>query len=394
MRQKGDFRARFPARHKQKWKEVIKSIREIGIEAAYNLLQRAGGDWEMVLTQEVRDASGNIITQRYSKQNDGQTPTDGMDLVRLSKSPNGGEWKIYARQHDSAIAYTELITELAQPVQPLRANIVTGKQLQKSGLCLMPMLTDHHFGKIAFSYKGDSWSLNEARDVWNAAIDYYIDQVKGENITRIIFPVGNDLLHTNSDMNTTKRGTQMEVSNAFANLYAYVRDVVTASVMRLSEIAPVEVVIVQGNHDEDAVLRLGDYLEGMFYGSNLVKVNNKKYRRKYTKFGACGIGFTHGEKVKPRDLHGAFSNDMPSIFSAAKYRYFFVGHLHKNAGSTFATYDERRDEYMGTQIEVCPSLCPTDRWHFDMNFTGNQRSSKAVLFHKDKGRVQELYFSI
>jgi hypothetical protein len=366
----------------------------MSIDTAYNLLQKADGDWQMVLTRELKDKDGNTITKRYSRQNPGDTPTEGMELTRLSKSPHGGEWKIYTRQGDSALSYRELISELAKPVKPIRVSVHTSKKKKKNGLCLLPLLADHHFGKIAFSYRGDSWTLDEARQVWESAIDYYLQESRQENINHIIFPIGNDLLHTNNDMNTTKKGTPMEVSHAFANLYAYVRDVVTASIIRLSEVSTVECVLVPGNHDEDAVLRLGDYLEGMFHGSDAVAINNKKYRRKYTRFGNSGIGFTHGEKVKPRDLHGAFSNDMPSLFAATKYRYFYVGHLHKNASAKYATFDERRNEYMGTQIDICPSLCPTDRWHFDMNFTGNQRASKAALFHPSRGRVREFFFSL
>lgn len=376
----------------EKWQRLIDAVRKIGIDNVVDAMDEAGGDWMLRLTKQTLDRNGNVISEVYSRQNSTSTPTGGMRLKRLSKAPNGGEWRIYEQSGDMALAYSELVQELSLQARPFPPTEIPDSLQQ--GYCLMPMLTDHHFGKIAFGYKGDSWSLDEAREVWQKALDYYLYKAQDLPIAQILLPIGNDLLHTNSDTNTTKRGTPMEVSESFGNLYKYVRDVVVAGILACAEIAPVQVIMVPGNHDEDAVLRLGDYLEGLFDRHPVVQVNNKQYRRKYFKFGATGIGFTHGEKVKPRDLHGAFSNDMPSIFSSVKYRYFFVGHLHKNASARLSIYDERRDEYMGTQVEICPSLCPTDKWHFDNNFTGNQRSSKAYLFCPDKGRVAEWYFNL
>lgn len=386
------FRPRF-RRNESAWRKVIDVIRRAGVqEVAASIDNDPDAEWSLKLTKRKVDAQGNVISETYSKQNSGDTPTDGMQLHRLSKSPNGGEWKIYTRNPDMKIAYNALVQELAQQARPFPPTVIP--DTMRAGYCLMPMLADHHFGKIAFGYKGESWSLDEAREVWNDAINHYLYEARGLPIAQILLPIGNDLLHTNSDTNTTKRGTPMEVSESFGNLYKYVRDVVVSSINRLAEIAPVQVVMVPGNHDEDAILRLGDYLEGLYSEHPVVKINNKQYRRKYFQFGSTGIGFAHGEKVKPRDLHGAFSNDVPKMFSDVQFRYFFVGHLHKNATRKLSIYDERKDEYMGTQVEICPSLCPTDKWHFDNNYTGNQRSSKCYLFDAEQGRVAEWYFNL
>ena len=379
--------------NQEAWQRLIEIIRKIGVDNVVEAMDDdPEADWVLRLTKRKLDADGNVISETYSKQNRTDTPTEGMQLKRLSKAPNGGEWRIYEQSSSMALAYKELIQELSLQARPFPP--VNVPEAVMSGYCLMPMLTDHHFGKIAFGYKRESWSLDEARQVWQEAVSYYLYKAQGLPIAQILLPIGNDLLHTNSDANTTKRGTPMEVSESFGNLYKYVRDVVVSCIIELAEVAPVEVVMVPGNHDEDAVLRLGDYLEGLFQDHPVVTINNKQYRRKYFKWGSTGIGFTHGEKVKPRDLHGAFSNDVPQIFSNVKYRYFFVGHLHKNASRKLSIYDERRDEYMGTQVEICPSLCPTDKWHFDHNFTGNQRSSKCFVFDADKGRVAEWYFNL
>lgn len=374
---------------KRKWRAIINHVKEIGLDEAYVRLQESGS-WDMVLTKESRDKNGNLLSQQFSRQNAGDTSTEGMRLKRLSKAPNGGEWQIYEADGVSATLYNALKEELSKQHAPISIPKVKYAQ---SGFALLPMLTDHHFGKMAFSYKEPTWSLNEAREAWQDAMAYHLSAAKA-GISRVLLPIGNDLLHTNSNFNTTKRGTVMEVAEQFSKLYSFVRDVVTSSIAALAEIAPVEVIMVQGNHDEDAVYRLGDWLEGRFFNSKAVSVNNKSYSRKYTRYGSTALMFTHGEKVKARDLHSAFSNDMPELFAQTKYRYVLAGHLHKNASQKTAVYSQIRDEFCGTQVEVCPALCPTDRWHFDNNFTGNVRSSKSFHFDKARGRIAEVYYNL
>ncbi|MEL6667690.1 MAG: hypothetical protein AAFP08_01895, partial [Bacteroidota bacterium] len=92
-------------------------------------------------------------------------------------------------------------------------------------------------------------------------------------------------------------------------------------------------------------------------------------------------------------LHGAFSVDVPKLNALAKYRYVHIGHLHKN--KKIELFERTiKDEYLGTEVEICPALCPTDEWHFDRLFTGNQRRSKWFLYSKDMGKVNEGYYSV
>jgi len=176
----------------------------LAFDNVVDAMDEAGGDWMLRLTKQTLDGNGNVISEVYSRQNSTDTPTEGMRLKRLSKAPNGGEWRIYEQSGDMAIAYSELVQELSLQARPFPpTDIPDGLQ---QGYCLMPMLTDHHFGKIAFGYKGDSWSLDEAREVWQRALDYYLYKAQDLPIAQVLLPIGNDLLHTNSDTNTTKRG--------------------------------------------------------------------------------------------------------------------------------------------------------------------------------------------
>jgi hypothetical protein len=342
----------------------------------------------LVLTKTVTNGEGKVITETHSRRStQDETIPDHLQIDALTTSPSGGQWRKYKSKNDSGEILRE---ELIKEVQPL--NITYTNEIKAGDCALEIMLTDHHFGKIPFSYKTEDWTLGTAKAEYLKAIEYHLSKCP-DNVGTLILPIGNDLLHINSNTGTTKRGTPMEYRENYHRLYSFVRDVIAGSVVSLSKRFNVEVVIVPGNHDEDACYRLGDYLEGLFNDSDRVKVRNSGHDRKYTLFGNSLILHTHGEKVKPEKLHDAFSIDVPELNSVAKFRYVHIGHLHKNMIQE--TWRRTiKDEYLGTEVEICPSLAPTDNWHFDNMYTGNQRRSKSFLYSKTGGKVAEWYYAI
>jgi hypothetical protein len=389
---KGDFRPRFQV-DKKKWEEVVNLIRRVGIKDVHRAMIEGGDSFVMQLVGQTLDRHGNIKYEQYRRQNTDLGEVDGMYLKGISRNiANGQVWERWLLNKDEKEIYELLKQELKESITPLDIPAPSLSKTNKPH-ALMIMLADHHFGKLAFGYKDQDWSLETARDVWQKAISYHIS-AHTENIEKIILPLGNDLLHTNNDTNSTKKGTPMEVSSNFHFLYQFVRDVVTSSIVSLAKYAPVEVVMVQGNHDHDAIFRLGDWLEGCFSNTDAVTVNNLPYNRKYCEYGSNLLGFAHGEKVNAKDIHNAIFADVPDKSARAKHRMFFLGHLHKNWKAKMATWSQQRDEHMGTTVEICPSLTVTDMWHSSNLYTGNIRRSKSYLFCPVDGLVGERYFVV
>lgn len=341
----------------------------------------------MKLTRTTTDGKGNVTETHSRRSIQDETIPDHLKVNALTTSPHGGQWRKYKSTLDTG---AELKEELIKEIQAL--NIPYPNEVAETDMALEIMIADHHFGKIPYSYKTEDWTLENAKDEYLNALSYHLQNAPPDLAT-IILPLGNDLLHINSNTGTTKRGTPMEFRENYHRLYAFVRDVVASSIVSLSHTHYVQVVMVPGNHDEDACYRLGDYLEGLFDGSDRVTINNSGHDRKYVAWGKSLVCYTHGQTVKPQKLHDAFSVDVPHLNSAAKFRYVHVGHLHKNMVQE--SYRRTiKDEYLGTEVEICPSLSPTDNWHFDNLFTGNQRRSKSYLYSKTKGKVGEWFYNL
>lgn len=342
----------------------------------------------MVLTKTVTGKDGGVLSETHSRRSmQDETIPEHLKIDALTTSPGGGQWRKYKSKIDTgAILREELLAE----VKPL--NIEYDGEVLAGEYALEVMLTDHHFGKIPFGYKPEDWSLETAKKEYLGAVEYHLSKAPA-GVDTLILPIGNDLLHINSNTGSTKKGTPMEYRENYHRMYQFVRDVVAGSVIGLSERFNIKVIVVPGNHDEDACYRLGDYLQGLFAGSSRVTVNNTGHDRKYFAWGDSLILYTHGEKVKPEKLHDAFSVDVPLLNSQARYRYAHIGHLHKNMKQE--TWRRTvKDEYLGTEVEICPSLSPTDNWHFDNMYTGNQRRSKSFLYATAGGKVAEWYYAI
>lgn len=342
----------------------------------------------MMLVKQIKSGEGKVLTETYARRSlQDETLPDHLVVDKVTTAPGGGQWRKYKSTIDSGAILKE---EMLQEVKPL--NIAYTTPEPTGDLALEIMLTDHHFGKIPFSYKDEDWTLENAKREYLDAVEHHISQAP-KNVSTLILPIGNDLLHINSNTGSTKKGTAMEYSTNYHRLYAFVRDVVAGSVLSLSERFKIKVVIVPGNHDEDACYRLGDYLEGLFVGSHRVTVDNSGHDRKYIEWGNTLLMFTHGEKVNIQKLHDAFSTDVPHKNGRCKFRYAHIGHLHKNMKSE--TWRKNiKDEYMGTEVEICPSLSPTDNWHHDNLYVGNQRRTKAFLYSYTRGKISEWYYSI
>jgi predicted phosphodiesterase len=362
------------------------SVKFLGV--LKKVLEDGNSSEALLLAGENRNAKGEVISQRFRRMESERTPVpEHLEIDGMTRARSGEEWVKYKSKIDSGAILKE---ELLKSVQPLNVQYTTPDPT--GDLALEIMLTDHHFGKIPFSYKEEDWTLANAKREYLDAVEYHISKAPKE-VSTLILPIGNDLLHINSNTGTTKKGTAMEYSTNYHRLYAFVRDVVAGSVLSLSERFKIKVVIVPGNHDEDACYRLGDYLEGLFEGSQRVTVDNTGHDRKYVEWGNTLLMFTHGEKVNIQKLHDSFSSDVPERNGRCKYRYAHIGHLHKNMKSE--TWRKNiKDEYLGTEVEICPSLSPTDNWHDDNMYVGNQRRTKAFLYSETRGKVAEWYYSI
>lgn len=242
-----------------------------------------------------------------------------------------------------------------------------------------PQLYDTHFNKRSVD---GLYTPKQAAKEYKAVGSALISKVRTYNlpIERIMLPVGNDSLHADNLIGTTTKGTwvelagdQREAIDAMCEAHVYL-------IEQLAEMAPVDVVIVPGNHDRYTAYWLGLFLEAWFHNHPHIHVDSSKSPRKYYAYGKVLIGMEHGDKVKPQDLVALMATESPRLWADSSYRIWMRGHLHGKD----AMYKPITEQY-GVAVMTIPALCDTDEYHLLHGFVGNHRAAEGMLFHKQHG---------
>lgn len=252
-------------------------------------------------------------------------------------------------------------------------------------------LPDIHFGKFAWGEEtGQNYDLKIAEKEFKTAVDYFLTLPPINNIERFIFPIGNDLINIDSRKAETTAGTKVDSDSRFFKIVKVVKRILIESIDKLANIAPVDVVIVSGNHDYETMFMLGEILSAYYANNTSVTVDNTPTQRKYYKYGKCGFLYTHGNEEKHADLGLIFATENAKLWAeSTACRHIKLGHFHKNKKLTFVNVDE----YTGFTIQILPSLSGRDFWHSSKGYM-SKRAAKAFLYHKDNGLVGEFSYNI
>lgn len=243
-------------------------------------------------------------------------------------------------------------------------------------------LFDVHFGKLAWSGEtGNHYDLKIAEQVFRNAVDDLIAESRHRHISKILFPIGNDLLHCDNRHNTTTRGTPQDVDGRFSKVMAVAIRAVIWAVEAMAAVAPVQVELVPGNHDRTMSECLCHTIDARFHHTDRVTVGLEPKTRKYVVFGTNLIGLTHGDLVKPAELPGVMPSDVPREWAQTTTHEWITGHGHRSMKWTTKDTDTMR----GTVVRQLRALTRTDLYHFDHAFCGQSPAAEIYYYGHDRG---------
>jgi hypothetical protein len=243
-------------------------------------------------------------------------------------------------------------------------------------------LFDSHFGKLAWGPESDSeYNIEIAENIYSNAVTDLLDRVSGYNVEKILFPVGNDFFHVNNWILTTARGTPQDHDGRFQKIFEIGSMAIIKSIDRCLSMAPVEIIWVPGNHDPETSWYLVRFVDAWYRNINDVVIDKSPQFRKYMKYGANLIGFTHGNEEPHRDLPAIMAAEVPTMWANSQCRAWHLGHTHKKS----KIVHNIEDTYGGVTVSVLPSLSGTDSWHYKKGYVKNNRAAEAYLWNHDDG---------
>lgn len=255
----------------------------------------------------------------------------------------------------------------------------------KTDNLLLISLFDVHFGKLAHSEEtGEDYDIKIAEERFKDAVDDLVSRINMQTVERILFPIGNDMFNVDNANKTTTAGTPQDTDTRYFKMLKTVNRILIETINKLLTFAPVDVLVIPGNHDEYTCFTQGMVLEAYYNSTSLVTIYNSPKLRKYYQYGNTGLQFTHGDKENHQSLGLIFATEEPHLWAATKYRFCMLGHLHKNKKLNFTSVDE----HQGFQVQILPSLSGSDKWHFGKGYM-SKKQAKAFLYNKETGLVAE-----
>lgn len=237
---------------------------------------------------------------------------------------------------------------------------------------------DAHIGKYCWGPEtGMQWGRDDAcKAVINAYAELYA-MVPPSLLAQVVIPLGNDLFHTDTIVNTTTHGTHQDDDGVWQETFLAGLDTSIQVIENLAATCPnVKVLTVPGNHDWQKVFYLSVCLAKHFAAHPNVEIDWQPTARKYHTFGSNLIGYTHGKHEKIGDLAGGLmAAECREIWSSVKHCEWHIGHEH--------TQGQR--EKHGVIVRKLPSLSPADSWHMTNGYVGNRRAALAFLYHRTRG---------
>jgi len=209
--------------------------------------------------------------------------------------------------------------------------------------------------------------------------------------------IGGDDLHIDNPMQTTTKGTPQ--SNSTQGSYRIALgpylDMTIATIECFAQVAPVEVILTPGNHNENTAYLLGTALEQYYALRNKMKGNHKVnmtvrfHERVYMQYGSNCFIFNHMSKMSltktKRDLHKLILSEARSQgidLQTVKNFTMFGQHLH---------HDLQEDLGGMVELIVFMSLSEEDDWHQDSGYVGSKKRLAMYNYHKDNGKDSVIY---
>lgn len=269
---------------------------------------------------------------------------------------------------------------------------------------------DLHLGKFAWSDETvANYDVDIAEDLFKQSLDFLLNgglKLTSNKIAKVLCVFGNDVSHVDSKNLQTTAGTPMDYDSRYIRVYRRITAVHRWAVDQLRQVAPVDVVIVPGNHDELTSFHMGEILATRYETDPHVSVDNGPRLRKYYEHGKNLLGFAHGDSERVGELPLTMAREQKDAWARCTEREWQIGHKHIVEG--WETRRGRKEFYKadrpglieqdlysdkGVRIRRLTSLSGHDAWHTKHAYM-DRRACEAFVFHKSAGFTGQLSFNI
>ncbi len=337
-------------------------------------------EWQLVDEYRADKEAKNLLIQ--------ECENSGIDINSVSHYwYKSKKFSIFAKPNEyTKDEFLQSIEELISKYSPKYPSINYPNRKNPHLLIINP--ADIHIGKYANKEEtGNSYNIDIAKNRVREGVRGILKNAEGFPLEKIVFCIGNDILHTDTIFQTTSKGTNQDTSGKWFNHFTEALELYVEIVEMLIQIAPVECIHSMSNHDYMSGFHLAHALKAWYRNSDSVIVDASPNPRKYFSWKNSLIGLSHGDGAKLNTLPLLMAQESPDKWAASKYRYIYLHHLHHKQRYKFmSSFDN-----VGVTVEFLRSPSGTDSWHHHKGYTGSNQS-KAVegFIHNEYGQIAHL----
>lgn len=238
--------------------------------------------------------------------------------------------------------------------------------------------TDFHWGKYASAMTGDEYNRNIARDrLMETTKEVLARVVQRGRPEKIVVALGGDGLHFDTYYKKTTQGTPQDADGTPEEIAWTWIELCRDYISMVSQIAPVDLFVIPGNHDRFSAVFLRAAMKGWFSAISCVKVIDIHAPRQYLHYGNSMIGFLHGDIGKVSDWPAIMAGEERKMWGNTEHKFIFTGHFHT---------ERELPTFGNVTVYRMPSLAGTDLWHFNNGYK-SRKALVCYIIDVDKGVI-------
>jgi hypothetical protein len=239
---------------------------------------------------------------------------------------------------------------------------------------------DIHIGKLCSAFEvGEEYNNQIAVQRVLSGVNGILDKVSSLNIDKILFVIGNDILHIDNPKRTTTGGTPQDTDGMWHSNFLIAKQLYVDIIEKLICVSNVEVVFNPSNHDYTNGFFLAQVIESHFRNCENVNFNCSISHRKYFVYGENLIGTSHGDGAKQIDLPMLMAHESKDWVNC-KHKYFYIHHFHHKISK----------DYMSVCVEALRTPSGTDSWHHKNGYEHAPKAVEGFVHHKKHGQIMRI----
>jgi hypothetical protein len=253
------------------------------------------------------------------------------------------------------------------------------RPIKKTENMLEVILADFHYGALAWHEEtGHDYDIKIAATNLKRVVGYLLTRASCMKYEQVLLPIVGDYFNSDHLLNTTTKGTFQDEDTRWEKTFNRGRQLAVELVDMVAELAPVKVVMLRGNHDDQRSYYLGDSLSCWYHNSKRVQIDNLAYPRKYVNWGRVLLGFAHGDKEKKYTFPMLMAEEAKQFWAQTEYREWHIGHIHQKRVEMF--------EEGGVPVKSYRALTQKSAWTVDSGYM-SQAAAEVNMWSKSEGWI-------